>query len=596
MEVTSPFVRPRSKHGGMSMSMSYHHHHHHQRPHPSNSSFSNGFFGGNYGFNNNGDDVVGGGGGGGYPHHGHHHHHHVGGKLRTRNDEEYYGGVRRSSSLRRSSTNHNGLNGHIAGCPMHQQQQQQQVAQQHQQQPQPKPRLHHNHHTYHGHQQIVPPGRAERISRPGYQQDTFSSIRRSRERGTPTAPEPSRTPGLTRNVSLRKSSSHNKSSMGNNSSQTAAIINPAIVKYDNEIPRTRVAPAAPSSSSRFYNLTSPSSSSSSTAPMVPKRRGLHRNGSFSHVNSAGSAGGSSLLHRPSNFLRSFSFRTKPASEDIYTSMPCLNANLALGSGGGSSGAGPGHYKAAAASYRGNNPLSNGHHGQSMTPTSSSLVLNSLAYQVLPIYGDNEDAGQGHKSKGRQQSNNSQQQQQQQQQSSRSFQPLSKNDSHSSLSSKSLSSGSSSGMFSGSLHAASSSSASKTSSGSPNHNATSTSTSDSSSANTPLITHSVSSPAMLKKQHRPPPVADDADGHLAYLPGDVIGDRYEIVSTLGEGTFGKVAKARDLEGEGNVVALKIIKNIHKYREAAKLEINVLRKLNAKDPAGKNLCVKMFDSFK
>ena len=75
----------------------------------------------------------------------------------------------------------------------------------------------------------------------------------------------------------------------------------------------------------------------------------------------------------------------------------------------------------------------------------------------------------------------------------------------------------------------------------------------------------------------------------------VNDRYEILSTLGEGTFGKVAKARDLEGE-SVVALKIIKNIHKYREAAKLEINVLRKLNAKDPTGKNLCVKMFDSFK
>ena len=29
-----------------------------------------------------------------------------------------------------------------------------------------------------------------------------------------------------------------------------------------------------------------------------------------------------------------------------------------------------------------------------------------------------------------------------------------------------------------------------------------------------------------------PVADDTDGHLAYLPGDVLGDRYEIVSTLG----------------------------------------------------------------
>ena len=56
------------------------------------------------------------------------------------------------------------------------------------------------------------------------------------------------------------------------------------------------------------------------------------------------------------------------------------------------------------------------------------------------------------------------------------------------------------------------------------------------------------------------------------------------SSLGEGTFGKVARCKDLR-TGQFVATKIIKNIHKYREAAKLEVNVLRKLNAKDPHGR-----------
>jgi CDC-like kinase len=32
-------------------------------------------------------------------------------------------------------------------------------------------------------------------------------------------------------------------------------------------------------------------------------------------------------------------------------------------------------------------------------------------------------------------------------------------------------------------------------------------------------------------------------------------------------------------------LKIIKNVDKYREAAKLEINVLKTIKEKDPAGK-----------
>ena len=34
-----------------------------------------------------------------------------------------------------------------------------------------------------------------------------------------------------------------------------------------------------------------------------------------------------------------------------------------------------------------------------------------------------------------------------------------------------------------------------------------------------------------------------------------------------------------------IAIKIIKNVDKYREAAKLEINVLKTIKEKDPAGK-----------
>ena len=44
--------------------------------------------------------------------------------------------------------------------------------------------------------------------------------------------------------------------------------------------------------------------------------------------------------------------------------------------------------------------------------------------------------------------------------------------------------------------------------------------------------------------------------------------------------GNVCFSRD-----RVIALKVIKNVDKYREAAKLEINVLEKLNDKDPYGR-----------
>ena len=90
------------------------------------------------------------------------------------------------------------------------------------------------------------------------------------------------------------------------------------------------------------------------------------------------------------------------------------------------------------------------------------------------------------------------------------------------------------------------------------------------------------------------IDDDEDGHLIYQCGDVLQNRFKIMSTLGEGTFGKVVQVKDLY-KSEIVALKIIKNVKKYREAAKLEINVLEKLAKYDPRGKYRCVRMLDWF-
>ncbi|XP_017776764.1 PREDICTED: serine/threonine-protein kinase Doa isoform X6 [Nicrophorus vespilloides] len=99
---------------------------------------------------------------------------------------------------------------------------------------------------------------------------------------------------------------------------------------------------------------------------------------------------------------------------------------------------------------------------------------------------------------------------------------------------------------------------------------------------------------LLKSSRAPSVEDDEEGHLIYRSGDVLQDRYKILGTLGEGTFGKVVKVKDLEMDHSM-ALKIIKNVEKYREAAKLEINVLEKIADKDPDCVHLCVRMLDWF-
>uniref|UniRef100_A0A4W3H1M4 dual-specificity kinase n=1 Tax=Callorhinchus milii TaxID=7868 RepID=A0A4W3H1M4_CALMI len=107
-----------------------------------------------------------------------------------------------------------------------------------------------------------------------------------------------------------------------------------------------------------------------------------------------------------------------------------------------------------------------------------------------------------------------------------------------------------------------------------------------------------SPSSSRSRHntrRPKNAEDDNEGHLIYRNGGWLQERYEITSTLGEGTFGKVVQCIDHRRGGLRVALKIIKNVEKYREAAWLEINVLEKINEKDPDNKFHCVQMYDWF-
>lgn len=66
-------------------------------------------------------------------------------------------------------------------------------------------------------------------------------------------------------------------------------------------------------------------------------------------------------------------------------------------------------------------------------------------------------------------------------------------------------------------------------------------------------------------------------------------------TLGEGAFGKVVECIDREKGGARVALKIIKNIDRYREAALSEVEVLEQMNSLDCDKRYACVRMSDWF-
>ncbi|XP_035016761.2 dual specificity protein kinase CLK4 isoform X2 [Hippoglossus stenolepis] len=103
----------------------------------------------------------------------------------------------------------------------------------------------------------------------------------------------------------------------------------------------------------------------------------------------------------------------------------------------------------------------------------------------------------------------------------------------------------------------------------------------------------SHPRRSRKRSRS--VEDDGEGHLIYHTGDMLRARYEIVCTLGEGAFGKVVECIDHSKDGARLALKIIKNIDRYRDAAMSEVEVLQQLKSLDSDKRYGCVHMLDWF-
>jgi serine/threonine protein kinase len=77
--------------------------------------------------------------------------------------------------------------------------------------------------------------------------------------------------------------------------------------------------------------------------------------------------------------------------------------------------------------------------------------------------------------------------------------------------------------------------------------------------------------------------DEPDGHMVYSLGDILADEYTILSVLGEGTFGRVLECWDSVARARC-AVKVIRNVQKYRDAAMIEIEVLKTLSGGDPLG------------
>uniref|UniRef100_A0A2N9IVI2 Protein kinase domain-containing protein n=1 Tax=Fagus sylvatica TaxID=28930 RepID=A0A2N9IVI2_FAGSY len=92
---------------------------------------------------------------------------------------------------------------------------------------------------------------------------------------------------------------------------------------------------------------------------------------------------------------------------------------------------------------------------------------------------------------------------------------------------------------------------------------------------------------------PPRRDDDKDGHYMFELGENLTSRYKIHSKMGEGTFGQVLECWDREKK-EMVAIKIVRGIKKYREAAMIEIEMLQQLGKHDTGG-NRCVQIRNWF-
>lgn len=88
--------------------------------------------------------------------------------------------------------------------------------------------------------------------------------------------------------------------------------------------------------------------------------------------------------------------------------------------------------------------------------------------------------------------------------------------------------------------------------------------------------------------------DDEIVHFSWTAGQVLNQRYQLLKFLGDGTFGRCVLALDQQHNCQV-AIKIIRDVKRYVENAKIEADILKDIRRADPNGASGCSIMFDDF-
>ncbi|KAJ1723846.1 serine threonine protein kinase CMGC group [Coemansia erecta] len=111
---------------------------------------------------------------------------------------------------------------------------------------------------------------------------------------------------------------------------------------------------------------------------------------------------------------------------------------------------------------------------------------------------------------------------------------------------------------------------------------------------PISSNNGSSTSLWRSLQKAEPSCDDRDGHYIVVPGREFTPRFKIRRLLGQGTFGKVMECEDAN-TGRLTAIKVIRAVPKYRDAAKIEIRVLQTLQRNDPKNIYQCMHVNETF-
>jgi len=88
--------------------------------------------------------------------------------------------------------------------------------------------------------------------------------------------------------------------------------------------------------------------------------------------------------------------------------------------------------------------------------------------------------------------------------------------------------------------------------------------------------------------------EDEIVHFDWHQGMVLNSKYHLIRLLGDGTFGRVVLAH-CPSNGYQVAIKIIRDVKRYTENAKVEAEILEAIHKADPQGASGCAVMYETF-